>query len=129
MVALDTSGNSGGDCRGNGGPHGIRINRNVATRMKAYAGGYDYTEQVQAQEAYVEITPQATISIPPDNEQAAKVLAHIPDWFFYTSLLVGAITVTLMILRYTPIGKPILKAIQAILRFWGKLLTTSGKDM
>lgn len=95
---------------------------------KAYAGGGDYyPEQGQAKEAYVEVTPQSKISIRPDNEEAARVLAYIPDWFFYSSLIIGAITIGLLILRYTLVGKPVLKAITALFQFWGKILTTTGK--
>lgn len=63
-------------------------------------------EQQMVQEAYVQYSPtKATIEIKPDNEQAAKVIAHIPDWFFYSSLLIGSLMIAAMVIRFTPLGK------------------------
>ena len=81
-------------------------------------GGFDVPQQVQ--EAYVEYHPQkATIEIKPDNESAAKIVAHIPDSVYYTALIIGLLVIGAYLLRKTGLNKPIKAFFAFLLRLSG----------
>lgn len=87
----------------------------------AYAGGpsYDFPQQQQIPSMPVQ---KAHIEIPAEQNLWNKLNDYLPDWFMVSSTIVGAITLALLLFKFSKLNK----YLASLFEMWGGLL--KGKD-
>ena len=83
----------------------------------AYAGGgeYDYPQQQQIPNMPVQ---KAHIEIPSEQNLWEKLNDYLPDWFMVSSTIVGAITLALLLFKFSKLNK----YLGSLFEMWASLL-------